>query len=216
MNTRRTALSAAVLISGGGSNLQALIDACHAGTLDLDISVVLSNNPAAGGLERARREKIPLEIVAGSGYADRTSYDLAVARALDRYQPGLLILAGFMRILSADFVRRYEGRILNIHPSLLPAYPGLHTHQRAIEAGEKWHGATVHFVTAELDGGPAIIQARVPVLLEDGAESLAHRVLEVEHRLYPEAAQLYAAGRVVYRRGEAYLDGNLLRAPLQL
>ena len=213
MNEGRT--TAAVLISGGGSNLQAFIDATSAHSLDLEICVVLSNRSQAGGLERARRANIPVECVASGDFADRVEFDRAIAATLDPYHPDLIILAGFMRILSAEFVRHYEGRILNIHPSLLPLYPGLHTHQRAIDAGDRWHGATVHFVTAELDAGPAIIQGRVAVLESDDAETLAARVLEVEHRIYPEAVRLIVDKRVSYRQGQALLDGQALAEPLQ-
>ncbi len=210
--------SAAVLISGGGSNLQALIDAVERGELDLDLRVVISNRPQAGGLERAARAGIPARYVPSRGYgrdaSDRRAYDEALATEIDRFAPDLLILAGFMRILGPDFVRRYAGRILNIHPSLLPKYPGLDTHQRALDAGDSEHGCTVHFVTDELDGGPPIIQGRVPVLPGDDAARLAARVLEVEHRIYPRAAGLFASGRIACRDGRCWLDGKPLDEPL--
>lgn len=208
-------LSAAVLISGSGSNLQAFIDAVTAGTLDVKLAVVLSNNPLAYGLERARTAGIATECVRHQDYAERPLYDAALVECLDRYRPGLVILAGFMRILTGTFVNHFSGRVLNIHPSLLPKFPGLDTHRRAIDAGEKWHGCTVHFVTEDLDGGPAIIQGRVPVLADDSAEELAARVLAVEHRIYPEAARLFAAGRLEYRDGSAWLDGKPLLEPMQ-
>lgn len=195
--------------------MQAIIDAGKAGTLDLDLALVLSNNSRAGGIERARQANIPVEVLPNTAFADRQEFDSALAETLEAYSPDLLILAGFMRILCAAFVRRFEGRIVNIHPSLLPAYPGLHTHQRALDAGDQWHGATVHFVTAELDGGPPIMQGRVPILLDDDADSLAARVLETEHRIYPEALRMIAAGRIQYRDGQSYFDGRLLRQPLQ-
>lgn len=208
--------SAAVLVSGGGTNLQAFVDAVQDGQLDLDLAVVVSDNPEAKGLERARLAGIPAECVPGSEYADRAEFDRALAAALDRYNPGLLILAGFMRVLTPAFVERYEGRILNIHPSLLPLFPGLNTHQRVLDAGDRWHGCTVHFVTEQLDGGPRIIQGRVPVLAGDTADRLAGRVLAVEHRIYPRAAALVATGRVQFRDGAAWLDERRLDEPLQL
>lgn len=210
------ASSAAVLISGGGTNLQALIDAVHNGRLSLDLKVVVSNNAEAKGLLRARAAEIPTECIAATAYADRTDYDRALLDTLSRYRPDLVLLAGFMRILTPSFVMHYEGRILNIHPSLLPRFPGLNTHQRAVDAGDRWHGCTVHFVTEQLDGGPRIIQGRVPVLANDTAGRLAERVLAVEHRIYPQAAALVASGRVQYRGGYAWHDGRRLDEPLLL
>jgi phosphoribosylglycinamide formyltransferase-1 len=207
--------SAAVLISGSGTNLQAIIDEVAAGQLDLGLSVVLSNVPDAAGLERARTADIPTECIRHQDYAERTLYDAALVETLDRYEPDLVILAGFMRILTGTFVNHFSGRVLNIHPSLLPRFPGLDTHQRAIDAGEKWHGSTVHFVTEDLDGGPAIIQGRVAVMPDDSAPELAARVLAVEHKIYPEAARLFAAGRIEYREGSAWLDGARLDKPVQ-
>lgn len=207
--------SAAVLISGSGSNLQAIIDEVAAERLDLDVSVVLSNQRDAHGLERARKAGIATECLPHQEFATRELYDAALVETLDRYQPDLIILAGFMRILTGTFVNHYGGRVLNIHPSLLPKFPGLDTHERAIEAGEKWHGCTVHFVTEDLDGGPPIIQGRVPVMPDDSAATLAARVLEVEHRIYPEAARMFAAGRLELRDGAAWLDGEPLAEPVQ-
>jgi phosphoribosylglycinamide formyltransferase-1 len=215
LNTSASRFSAAVLISGGGSNLQAIIDACQAGTLDLELAAVLSNKPRAGGINRARQAGIPVDVVENTAFANREQFDEVVADTLERYAPDLLILAGFMRILSAAFVQRFEGKIVNIHPSLLPEYTGLHTHQRVLDAGEQRHGATVHFVTAELDGGPPIIQGRVAVLEDDDADTLAARVLETEHRIYPEAARLIASGRIEYRDGQTFFDGKQLQQPLQ-
>ena len=208
-------LCAAVLISGSGTNLQAFIDEVAAGQLELDLSVVLSNRPDAAGLERARNANIPVECVRHQDYAQRALYDAALVETLDKYQPDVIILAGFMRILTGTFVNHFSGRVLNIHPSLLPKFPGLDTHQRAIDAGEEWHGSTVHFVTEELDGGPVIIQGRVPVMPDDSAMELATRVLAVEHRIYPEAARLLVAGRIECRDGAAWLDGERLFEPLQ-
>lgn len=214
--TASPARSAAVLISGGGSNLQALIDAAGGGRLALDIVVVVSNRPNVAGLDRARRAGIPTECIVSADYPTRDAFDMALTDALDGYRPDFLLLAGFMRILTPAFVRRYSGRMLNIHPSLLPDYPGLDTHRRALEAGERWHGCTVHFVNEQLDGGPAIVQGRVPVMPDDNADSLAARVLAVEHRIYPQAAALLASGRVEYRNGSAWFDGLPLLNPLQL
>jgi len=195
-----------VLISGGGSNLQALIDAATRGDIAMQIAVVLSNRPDAKGLERARDAGIATECVEYNAFEDRLAFDQALARTIDAYAPDLLILAGFMRILTVEFVAHYAGRILNIHPSLLPAYPGLHTHQRAIDNRDAWHGCTVHFVTDELDGGPPIIQARVPVLEDDTAATLAARVLRMEHKIYPIAADLLARGRIRCETGAVYFD----------
>ncbi len=212
MSRRR---SAAVLISGSGTNLQAFIDAIALGNLDLDLSVVLSNRPDAAGLERARRAHISVACIRHQDYPERAHFDAALVETLDKYQPDLVILAGFMRILTGIFVNHFSGRILNIHPSLLPSFPGLETHQRAIDAGAEWHGSTVHFVTEKLDGGPALIQGRVPVMPGDSAADLAARVLAIEHKIYPEAAQLFATDRVRLRDGSAWLDGERLVEPLQ-
>ena len=201
-----------VLISGGGSNLQALIDSCETGDFPASIAAVISNRPDAGGLERARRAGIATAILDHKSFPDRTSFDAALLREIDSHEPGLVVLAGFMRILGTDFVRHFTGRLMNIHPSLLPLYPGLHTHQRALEAGDTEHGATVHFVGEELDGGPAIVQARVPVHADDTAATLAARVLEQEHRIYPQAVRLFAEGRLRLHDGHALLDDAALPA----
>ena len=215
MSKTGSRVSAAVLISGGGTNLQSFIDKTQSGELDLDLSVVLSNKPAAGGLERAKQAGIAVECVEHGDYPDREHFDAALNDTLNRYAPDLVILAGFMRILTPVFIDQFAGRIFNIHPSLLPKYPGLDTHQRAIDAGDEWAGSTVHFATEQLDGGPRIIQGRVPVQPDDTADSLAARVLKVEHQIYPEAAALFAAGRLEYRDGAAWLDGKALEAPIQ-
>jgi len=204
-----------VLISGSGTNLQSFIDKVGTGDLDLDLAVVLSNRSGAAGLDRARKAGIPVECVEHRNFADRESFDAALVRALDPYSPDLVILAGFMRVLTPVFISRFAGHIFNIHPSLLPKYPGLDTHQRAIDARDQWHGSTVHFATEELDGGPRIIQGRVRIEPGDTAKSLGARVLEVEHRIYPQAAALFAAGRLEYRDGAAWLDGKRLDEPLQ-
>lgn len=207
--------SAAILVSGSGTNLQAFIDEVNAGRLALDLAVVVSNNPNAGARQRARQAGIPEECVPNSEYSQRADFDLALASTIDRYRPDLLILAGFMRILTKSFVQRFEGRILNIHPSLLPKFPGLNTHQRVLDEGGHTHGSTVHFVTEELDAGPPIMQGTVPVLPEDTAQTLARRVQAIEHRIYPATAALFAAGRIAYRNGAAWLDGQPLSSPLQ-
>ncbi len=201
-----------ILISGSGSNLQAFIERAQRDELNATLSAVISNRPAAKGLERAREAGIPTAAVDHTDYASRDDFDAALREVIDSYQPDLVILAGFMRILGADFVRHYRGRMLNIHPSLLPKYPGLHTHQRALDAGDKEAGATVHFVTEELDGGPPVIHARVPIESGDTAELLAARVLEQEHRIYPLAAQWFAQGRLILNGNRAELDGKALSA----
>ena len=204
----------AILVSGSGTNLQAFIDAVAAGSLDLDLCVVFSNNPNAFGLERAENAGIPTACIRHGDFPDRESFDRAVITELDRWNPELLILAGFMRILSPTFVSHYEGKILNIHPALLPKYPGLNTHQRVLDAGDEWHGSTVHFVTEELDGGPRILQGRLPVDPQESADELQHRVQAIEHKIYPEAAGLVGSGRVVFRNGRAWIDGELAEEPI--
>ncbi|MFY0664369.1 MAG: phosphoribosylglycinamide formyltransferase [Natronospirillum sp.] len=200
-----------VLISGGGTNLQALIDAAQRDELaDAQIVGVLSNRPNAGGLARAKQAGIPTVTLNHQGYASREAFDVAMQREIDAWQPDLVVLAGFMRILTADFVMHYQGRMINIHPSLLPKYPGLHTHARAIESGDTEHGATVHFVTAELDGGPAIVQARVPVLPKDTETALAQRVQTIEHQIYPAAVVWFAQGLLTMRDGQAYMKQQLI------
>ncbi len=203
----------AILISGSGTNLQAFIDQVDCGALDLDLCVVFSNNPNAYGLERAEKAGIPTACIRHGDYPDRESFDKAVIDELDRFEPDLLILAGFMRILSPAFVCHYEGRILNIHPALLPKYPGLNTHQRAIDAGDEWHGSTVHFVTEELDGGPRILQGRLKIIEGESADELQTRVQAIEHQIYPQAAGLVGSGKVKYRRGEAWIDGAISEQP---
>jgi phosphoribosylglycinamide formyltransferase-1 len=205
--SERAPLPIVVLLSGSGSNLQAIIDAMHSG-LPVDIRAVISNKMDAYGLERARQAGIPAQVLSHRDYADRESYDAALAGLIDGCGAQLVVLAGFMRILSDGFVRRYEGRMLNIHPSLLPRHRGLDTHARALAAGDGEHGATVHFVSPELDAGPIIIQARVPVEPGDTPESLAARVLQQEHRIYPQAIRWYAEGRLELKDGIALLDGK--------
>ncbi|OQA34631.1 MAG: Phosphoribosylglycinamide formyltransferase [Betaproteobacteria bacterium ADurb.Bin341] len=185
-----------VLISGQGSNLEALIAARDAGGLGAGIAAVISNRPQAPGLEKAAAAGIPAVVVDHRDYPDREAFDAALAERIDAHAPDAVVLAGFMRILTDGFVRRYEGRMVNIHPSLLPAFPGLNTHQRALGEGVRIHGCTVHFVTPELDHGPTIIQAAVPVFDDDDEETLAARVLEAEHRIYPLAVRWLMEGRL--------------------
>jgi len=185
-------MRAVVLLSGRGSNFEALL----AARLPLQYPLVLSNNPEARGIDLARRHGIPATVLNHREFSDRAAFDAALAAEIDRHAPDLVILAGFMRVLGEGFVRRYHGRMLNIHPSLLPMFPGLHTHRRAIEAGVRVHGCTVHFVTPEVDGGPIIVQAAVPVLPDDDEERLAARVLAQEHRIYPLAVRWFAEGRL--------------------
>ncbi|NJD89080.1 MAG: phosphoribosylglycinamide formyltransferase [Betaproteobacteria bacterium] len=186
--------SAVILISGRGSNMQALVQAAPG----LDFRAVVSNRPAAAGLAWAGGRGIATRVVDHKAHATREAFDAALANAVDEFAPDYLFLAGFMRILTAGFIDRYPRRILNIHPSLLPSFPGLDTHRRAMEAGVKLHGATVHFVTPALDHGPILVQAAVPVLESDTEETLAARVLAQEHRIYPQAARWLAEGRVVF------------------
>lgn len=206
--------AAAVLISGSGTNLQAFIDQVHAGSLPLAIAIVISNRANAYGLQRARNAGIPVRCIDNRDFPSRESFDDALHEALEDFDPQIVILAGFMRILSASFVNRYPGRILNIHPALLPAYPGLNTHQRVIDAGEAWHGCTVHFVTAELDAGPGLLQGRVPVLKSDDSQTLSARVQTMEHIIFPRAAEWVATGRAEFRDGKAWLDGKALDHPV--
>jgi phosphoribosylglycinamide formyltransferase-1 len=207
-------LRLAVLISGRGSNMQAIARACASGALQARVVLVASDEPAAGGLVLARELGLATAVVARTAFATRTAFETALGRALAAARPDLVVLAGFMRVLSAAFTARYAGRMLNIHPSLLPAYRGLHTHARALAAGEHVHGATVHFVTAELDGGPPVLQARVPVLPDDTVASLSARVQQREHIIYPKVIAWIAAGRLQESGGAAWLDGRQLAGPI--
>ncbi len=201
-----------VLLSGSGSNFQAFIDAKAAGQLDASLCAVISNKAEAFGLERARQAGIATHIIDHRPFASRELFDRAMMEQIDNYQPTLVILAGFMRILTAEFVQHYQGRLLNIHPSLLPKYTGLHTHQRAIDAGDSEAGATVHFVTEELDGGPPILQASVAIQEGDDADTLAARVLTHEHQIYPLAAQWFCQQRLQLQGNTCMLDGEPLPA----
>ena len=204
----------AVLVSGEGSNLQALIDASRAGKIAAEIALVVSNRGAARGLDRARAAGIPALHLPAQRGAERAVYDEALAAALAEHALDLLVLAGFMRIFTPAFVERFAGRMLNIHPSLLPKYPGLDTHRRVLESGDRVHGATVHFVTAELDAGPAVIQYRIPVRSNDTPESLAARVHPGEHLILPRAVDWLATGRLRLDGGAVILDGKRLHGPV--
>lgn len=208
----REKLRVVVLISGSGSNLQALIDGAATGDLPIDIVAVVSNRPEVYGLTRASQAKIPTSVLDHKNFPDRTAFDRALMQQIDGFSADLVVLAGFMRILTPEFTHHYRGRMLNIHPSLLPKFQGLNTHQRAIDAGEHQHGVTVHFVTAELDGGPAVIQAVVPVLPDDDAALLARRVQRQEHVIYPLAVKWFAQGDLRMVDGRAELKGELLPA----
>ena len=199
-----------VLISGSGSNLQALIDAIAEGKLDARIGLVISNNADAYGLTRARDAGIDTKVIDHRDYADRESFDNALQREIDASHCDLVVLAGFMRILSSFFVQHYLGRMLNIHPSLLPKYKGLNTHQRALEAGDTEHGVSVHFVTPDLDGGPVIIQSRVPIFKGDTADVLAQRVQYQEHQIYPLVVKWFCENRLRLTEQGVELDGHLL------
>ena len=194
-----------ILISGRGSNMEALIAARDAGNLPVNIAAVISNRPDALGLETAARAGITTHYIDHKAFAGREAFDAALAECIDSFAPDLVVLAGFMRILSEGFVRHYAGRLMNIHPSLLPSFPGLHTHQRALDEGVRVHGCTVHFVTAELDHGPVIIQAAVPVLDGDTEESLGQRVLACEHQIYPQAVRWFAEDRLLVEDGKVRL-----------
>ncbi len=188
--------SVVILISGRGSNMEAMLREHAAGRLPVTIAAVISNRPDAKGLETAAQAGIATRVVDHKAYANRESFDAALAACIDEFSPDLVVLAGFMRILTAGFVAHYAGRLLNIHPSRLPAFPGLHTHEQALANGVRVHGCTVHFVTPALDHGPVVIQAAVPVLDSDDADSLAARVLAEEHKIYPQAVRWFAEGRL--------------------
>ncbi|MGH1372848.1 MAG: phosphoribosylglycinamide formyltransferase [Cellvibrionaceae bacterium] len=203
-------INVVVLISGSGTNLQALIDANQSGELSINISAVISNRPDVKGLERAHNAGIKTQVVDHTQFDSREQFDAELQQQIDQYNPQLVVLAGFMRILTEGFTRHYLGRMLNIHPSLLPKYQGLHTHKRAIEAGDQEHGVTVHFVTPELDGGPNIIQAVVEVKTSDSEDSLAKRVQAQEHIIYPMAVRWFAEKRLSMDKHDSVLDNEVL------
>jgi phosphoribosylglycinamide formyltransferase-1 len=197
-----------ILISGRGSNMRSLIEARLPGRC----AAVISNRPDAAGLAWAAARGVPTAVVDHKAFPDRAAFDVALAAEIERHAPDLVLLAGFMRVLGEDFVRRFDGRLLNIHPSLLPAWPGLHTHRSALAAGVKIHGCTVHFVTPSLDCGPIVVQAAVPVLPGDTEEVLAARLLEQEHIVYPQAARWFLDGRLAVADGRVLLSGAVLQS----
>ena len=207
-------LPIAVLISGRGSNLQAIIDSVANDQLPAEIRVVISNRPGAAGLLLAEDAGIVTRVLDHTTFADRDAFDRALAELIDGYRAKLVLLAGFMRILSPAFVKHFAGRLLNIHPSLLPEFQGLHTHERVLHANTKRHGASVHFVTEELDGGPVIVQAGVAVFPDDDPDRLAARVLAQEHRIYPLAVRWYAEGRIRLGEDGVIMDGKALKMPV--
>ncbi len=207
-------LRLAILISGRGSNMAAIARACADGRIDAHVALVLSDRPGVAGLDAARTLGIEARTVAWPGTSARGQFERDLEAALADVQPDLIVLAGFMRILSGEFVESRAGRILNIHPSLLPDYRGLHTHRRVLEAGDRVHGASVHFVTAELDGGPVILQSRVTVRPEDTEDELSARVQGTEHIIYPRVIGWLADGRLAWREGKPWLDGKPLPAPV--
>ena len=209
-----------VLLSGRGSNFQSLLNASLTGELSGRIGLVVSNRPQAGGLAIANNANIDTALIDHQAYATRDAFDADLAGVIDSVTPDLIVLAGFMRILTQNFVSQFAGRLLNIHPSLLPLYPGLNTHQRALDNGDTHAGATVHYVTGELDGGPSVIQAKVPIESGDTKDRLADRILQVEHQIYPQAVNWHLSGRLALRNGVLYKDsvplpatGELWRAP---
>lgn len=201
-----------ILISGSGSNMQAIIAASQAGKIAGDVVAVISNRADAGGLGKAQAAGITTAVLSHRDFAEREDYDAALQQLVDSFTPDVVVLAGFMRILTAGFTRHYHGRMLNIHPSLLPKYKGIHTHQRALDAGDSEHGVSVHFVTEELDGGPVILQATVPIFPEDSADDLQQRVLVQEHGIYPLVVNWLCSGRLRLTANGAELDGALLGA----
>jgi phosphoribosylglycinamide formyltransferase-1 len=215
MNTpAKSPLPIVVLISGRGSNMLAIANAARAGELNVEIKAVISDQPQAPGLVRAAELGIATRVLQPKAFPDRAAFDEALAGLVASFDPALIVLAGYMRILSAAFVRRFAGRMLNIHPSLLPKYRGLKTHERVLAAQEPEHGVSVHFVTEELDGGPVVIQAIIAVEPNDTVDTLSARVQRQEHRIYPQAVKWFAEGRLTYRDGLAWLDGKPLMQPV--
>lgn len=213
MSAGKAPLPVVVLVSGYGSNLQAILDRVAAGSLPVEVRAVVSDRPEAEALKRARAAGVTTETVTAAEHPTKGAYDQALTAAVDRHEPALVVLAGFMRILGPEFVRRHLGRMLNIHPSLLPKYRGLHTHRRVLESGDRMHGCSVHFVTEELDGGPVVARAEVPVLAGDSEAELRTRVQRREHEIFPEVIGWYAAGRLKLDGQRALLDGVPLAMP---
>jgi len=210
-----TPLPTVILISGRGTNMRVIAERAADGTLPIGIRAVVSNRADAEGLQAAAAMNIPIRVLAPRDFADRAAYDQELVRLVSEYAPQLVVLAGFMRILTPHFIGAFAGRILNIHPSLLPGYRGLHTHRRVLEAGDELHGVSVHFVTDELDGGPVILQAEVPVLPGDSETTLSARVQRAEHRIYPQVIEWFARGRLLLKDGRAWLEGKPLQTPLR-
>ena len=213
-NGEPATLKVVVLISGSGSNLQAILDAASAGEINACVTTVISDQADAYGLTRARAAGVPVQCLPGQDFPDRDAYDAALAELLETLSPDLVVLAGFMRILTADLVNAWQGRMLNIHPSLLPDYRGLHTHRRVLNAGEKFHGTTVHFVTEELDGGPIVTQSRLRIGDDVDEDRLVQRVLAMEHKMYPMVIGWIADGRLQLQDGQVELDGKVLEEPV--
>ncbi|HET9679271.1 MAG TPA: phosphoribosylglycinamide formyltransferase [Gammaproteobacteria bacterium] len=205
-----------VLVSGSGTNLQVVLDQAASGELPVDVRAVISNRPGVKALERAQAAGVTAQVLDHKQFTSRADYDAALMNLIDNYQPALVVLAGFMRILSADFVRHYAGRLLNIHPSLLPKYRGLHTHRSALANGDTVHGVSVHFVTEELDSGPTVLQAEVPVLPGDTEDTLTARVQSREYVIYPQVIRWIAEGRLKYQQGKPMFDGECLEKPHRL
>ena len=208
--------SAVVLLSGGGSNFQAIIDASKNNYLDIKIKAAISNVPSAKGLERANRENIPSKVINNNDYNSQSKFEKSLLSEIKKYSPNYIILAGFMRVLSSEFINNFNGVILNIHPSLLPKFPGLNTHKRALEANEEWHGCTVHIVTKELDAGPPIIQCRVPIKKDDDDRLLASRVLIAEHLIYKKAIKLMLTKQLIYKNYKLISLSEDLITPIQI
>ena len=205
-----------VLASGDGSNLQALIDACHSGRIRAQIVGVISNEPNAYALERARLANIPTQVINHREYADRASFEVDISRVIQEWKAELIVLAGFMRVLTPAFVNRYSGQMINIHPSLLPAYRGLNTHARVLATGDRLHGCSIHFVTSDLDAGAVIAQAITNVLPTDDLPTLTKKVRALEHHLYPLVVSWIAAGRIALLGNKVYLDGQELQQPTRV
>jgi phosphoribosylglycinamide formyltransferase-1 len=207
-------LPTAILISGRGTNMQAIAQCAARGAVPIDVRLVLSDQPAAGGLGIAASLGIPTQVLSPRAFPDRPAYDAALVECLQRHGAQLIVLAGFMRILTPAFIAAFAGRILNVHPSLLPRHRGLHTHRRVLEAGDRVHGVSVHFVTEELDGGPVVVQSRIEVRPEDTEASLSARIQQREHSIYPRAVDWFARGRLELRGQRAWLDGRPLDSPV--
>ena len=213
MNNR---LKVGVLISGNGTNLQSLIDAAQQANFPAEIALVISNTPNAFGLTRAAKANIPFEVIDHNIFEHREAFDEALDTALKKAGSKVICLAGFMRILTPYFINQYQGLIINIHPSLLPKFPGLNTHQKAIDNKEKWHGCTVHIVTEDLDGGPSIIQAKIPIKKDDDSFTLSSRVLKREHKIYKKALQLLISGELEYKNKDIWLNQKRIAEPIEM